>query len=293
MNTPIDCIPCFLRQVIDSMRLCRCTADDEARIIREVLFRSASFDYRCSPPVLSGVLQAQLRKSTRCVDPFFEAKKQFNRLALELLPPLARLIPQANDPFAAAVRLAIAGNVIDLGAKSGLSEQRVRELAAAALDQPVVGELSALQRAAGGARRILYLCDNAGEIVFDRVLIQQLPRGRVTVAVRGQAVLNDATREDAVAAGLSEIAELIDNGSDIPGTCLADCSTEFRRRFYEADLVLAKGQGNFETLHTEPVPLFCLFRVKCNVVANHCGYPVGSHVIWHASAQAHSGDFVS
>ncbi|HQL22759.1 MAG TPA: ARMT1-like domain-containing protein, partial [Opitutaceae bacterium] len=211
-------------------------------------------------------------------------KQRFNRLARELLPPLAEAVAQSADSFAAAVRLAIAGNIIDLGAKSGLTEDEARQTAATALEQPLIGALAELREAVSRARRILYLCDNAGEIVFDRVLIGQLPRGAVTVAVRGHAVINDATREDAEAAGLAELAEVIDNGSAMPGTVLADCSPEFRRRFAEADLVIAKGQGNYESLHAERAPLFCLFRVKCAIVATHCGHPVGSHVVWQAPA---------
>ncbi len=115
------------------------------------------------------------------------------------------------------------------------------------------------------------------------MLIEQLPRGRVTVAVRGRPVINDATREDAIIAGLPALAEVIDNGSGIPGTVLTDCSPEFRRRFAEADLIIAKGQGNFETLNDVTAPLFCLFRVKCPIVAGHCGHPVGSHVVWRAA----------
>jgi len=183
------------------------------------------------------------------------------------------------------VRLAIAGNVIDLGAKSGLTEDEARQSAASALDQPLCGPLAALRQAAARAQRILYLCDNAGEIIFDRVLIAQLPRGRVTVAVRGRAVLNDATREDAVLAGLPALAEVIDNGSAAPGTVLEDCAPEFRRRFAGADLIIAKGQGNFESLHAEAAPLFCLFRVKCPFVAEHSGHPIGSHVVWRAASK--------
>jgi hypothetical protein len=194
-------------------------------------------------------------------------------------------VQRSDDPFAAAVRLAVAGNVIDLGAKGGLTEDEVRQAASAALDHPLVGDVELLRQAATTAQSILYLTDNAGEIVFDRVLIEQLPRDRVTVAVRGRPAINDATREDAAAAALQEIAEVIDNGSAIPGTVLSDCSSEFRRRFAEADLVIAKGQGNFETLNDVPAPLFCLFRVKCAIIAEHCGHPEGSHVVWHAPKQ--------
>lgn len=287
MRTSLDCLPCLLRQATDAIRLGAREGAVDPMVIRELLLASTTLDFSNSPPQLSGALQTQLRAITGCDDPYLESKVRFNRLALELLPPLATTVARSTDPFGAAVRLAIAGNVIDLGAKSGLTEDEARHAASTALDQPLLGPLVALRQATARARRILYLCDNAGEIIFDRVLIEQLPHGRVTVAVRGRAVLNDATREDAVLAGLPALAEVIDNGSGAPGTVLADCSPGFRRRFAAADLVIAKGQGNFESLHAEPAPLFCLFRVKCPVVAEHCGHSVGSHVVWH-SPQHHS-----
>lgn len=284
MKTSLDCLPCLLRQATDTLRLCGRPHEAEVSALRELLLASTSLNFDQSPPQLSGTLQAQLRAITGCADPYRDAKQRFTRLACELLPPLAEAVAQSVDPFAAAVRLAIAGNIIDLGVKSGLTEAEAREVAAGALEQPVIGALAELREAAGRASRILYLCDNAGEIVFDCVLIEQLPRGAVTVAVRGQAVFNDATREDAEAAGLTELAELIDNGSAMPGTVLTDCSPEFRRRFAEADLVIAKGQGNYESLHAERAPLFCLFRVKCALVAACSGQPIGSHIVWQAPA---------
>jgi hypothetical protein len=285
MKTSLDCVPCLVRQSMDAIRLCDVAPDASTMAVREILLAITALDFSRSPPQLAGELQAQLREITHCDDPYREAKRRFNDLALELVPPLAAAVKRSDDPFAAAVRLAIAGNVIDLGVKSGLTEDDVRHAASAALDHPVVGDVAILRQAAAMAQRILYLTDNAGEIVFDRVLIEQLPRSRVTIAVRGRPAINDATREDAAAAGLQEIAEVIDNGSAIPGTVLSDCSPEFRRRFAEADLVIAKGQGNFETLNDVPAPLFCLFRVKCAIIAEHCGHPEGSHVVWQAPKQ--------
>jgi uncharacterized protein with ATP-grasp and redox domains len=283
MKTSVDCIPCLLRQASDALKLSKLEPENEMDCLRDLLRTAASLDFSLSPPVLSGALQARLRELTTISDPFLEAKQRFNRLALELLPQLAEAVTAARDPFAAAVQLAIAGNVIDLGAKSGLDDDEVRHTTTTALAQPLVGDLSQLQKSAESARRILYLCDNAGEIVFDRVLIQQLPLGAVTVAVRGRPVLNDATYDDAVVAELSKLARVIDNGSDVPGTFLMNCSTEFQKQFKDADLIIAKGQGNFETLHAERGRVFCLFRVKCQSVAQHCGHPIGSHVVWLSS----------
>jgi uncharacterized protein with ATP-grasp and redox domains len=142
-----------------------------------------------------------------------------------------------------------------------------------------MGDLEAFRQAVAEATDILYLADNAGEIACDRLLIQQLLSVRVTLAVRGGAVVNDATLADAEAVGLHELVEVIDNGSDAPGTLLSDCSEDFRKRFAKADLIIAKGQGNFETLSDTGGNIFFLFKVKCPVIAAHVGLPLGTHVL--------------
>jgi len=191
-----------------------------------------------------------------------------------------------------ATRLAIAGNVIDLGAKADLKEDDARTAVARSMEEPFHGDLDAFRRAVESAERILYLGDNAGEIVFDRLLIEQLSPRPVVFAVRGVPVINDATVHDALQAGLQNLVEVIDNGSDAPGTVLADCSEEFRRRFHDADLIVSKGQGNFETLFGETAPIFFLFKVKCPVVALHTGLPVGTHVLKQFD-RVHKREFVS
>ncbi len=125
----------------------------------------------------------------------------------------------------------------------------------------------------------MYLADNAGEIAFDRLLIEQLPANRVALVVRGGPIINDATLVDARAVGLHEIVEVIDNGSDAPGTILEDCSAAFRERFEQADLVIAKGQGNFETLSDVRRPIRFLLKAKCPVIARHAGVPMGTHLL--------------
>ena len=145
-----------------------------------------------------------------------------------------------------------------------------------AVDEAAV---AALRRAVDEARDILYLADNAGEIVFDRLLIEEMPRDRITLVVRGSPVINDATREDAEAAGLSSLVTVIDNDSDVPGTILESCSPDFRSRFAQCDLVIAKGQGNYETLAGENQNIFFLFKTKCPVIARDVGNEVGQMAV--------------
>jgi uncharacterized protein with ATP-grasp and redox domains len=279
MKTSLDCVPCFLRQTIDAVRMASADSSLHERIVREVLFWASDMVLDESPPVLGQRIHRRLRELTGVEDPYRMAKDHLNRLALSLLPELKTEIEAAPDPLITAVRLAIAGNVMDLGVNRNLRESDVRDSIRQALAEPFAGEQNGFRQAVGAARSILYLADNAGEIAIDRLLIEQLSPARVTLAVRGAAVINDATMADARAVGLYEIVETIDNGSDAPGTVLEDCSENFRQRFSEADLVLAKGQGNFETLSEEPRDIFFLFKVKCPLVAAHVGLPVGTHVL--------------
>lgn len=279
MKTTLDCLPCLLRQAVDTIRRSTPTEARRITVLRETLLAASSLDFELSPPELSRDLQALIRASTGCLDPYAEARQVFSDLAFNLLPSLEAAVRMDADPLAAAVRLAIAGNVIDLGAKSGLTLREAEATVAGAWLKPLLGDLNGLREAIRGSERILFLADNAGEIVLDTILLRLLPRGRVTVAVRGGPTLNDATVQDAVAAGIPDLARLMDNGADIPGTALERCSEEFRREFARADLILAKGQGNYETLHGCGAPVFFLFRVKCPIVADQCGHPLGSHVI--------------
>jgi len=151
-----------------------------------------------------------------------------------------------------------------------------------ALACPLDGDVEGFADAVSTANSILYLADNAGEIVLDRLLIERLPIEKLTVAVRGVPVINDATMTDARDAGITELVTVIDNGSDVPGTMLEACSASFRSQFDEADLIISKGVGNFETLNDVEKRMFFLLKVKCSVIAEELGVEVGSLVL-HAS----------
>jgi uncharacterized protein with ATP-grasp and redox domains len=234
---------------------------------------------------MSQYIHRRLRELTGIADVYQDAKQRFNALALELLPELQTKVSQAEDPFASAVRLAIAGNVIDLGLNGSLKEVDIRRSLQEVLTEPFFGDMHLFRTTLSTAGRILYLADNTGEIVFDRLLIEQLPAGHVTVAVRGGPVLNDATLTDARAVGLDQIAEVIDNGSDAPGTILDDCSRAFQDCFNRADVIVAKGQGNFESLRNASRNIFFLLKIKCSVVATQTGLAIGTQaLVYHHAA---------
>jgi len=279
MNLSLDCVPCFVRHALEAARFASPDPAIHEQVLRELLLEAATWDLRQPAPVLGQRVHRRLRALTGIADPYRDAKRRFNELALEILPEWCAKVSTARDPLEMAVRLAIAGNVIDLGANGGLRESDIKRSLSQSLSDPFAGDLNSFRAAISEAKQILYLADNTGEIVFDRLLVERLPAGRVTVAVRGAPVLNDATLADARIAGLDQIAEVIDNGSDAPGTILEDCSSDFRQRFEDADMIIAKGQGNFETLAGAPQNIFFLLKVKCPVVAAHTGLAMGTQVL--------------
>lgn len=284
VRTSLDCIACLIRQTVEASRFVSADPALHERVLRDVLRMAAELDLSQAPPLLTQQVQRHVRALTGADDPYRKLKQRANEVALAALPALAAEVRSSPDPLSAALRLAIAGNTMDAGAGGAGSVEGIEQELSVAYERPFHGDIDEFRRAIGSARRILFLTDNTGEIVIDRLLAERLPLGETTFAVRGAPVLNDATRADARFAGLDRLAEVIDNGSDAPGTVLEDCSPEFRRRFAAADLIIAKGQGNYETLSEEPRDIFFLFAVKCDVVARHVGLPRGTQVLLRSSA---------
>lgn len=279
MKAALECIPCFVRQAMEAVEMSAIDVARKERLLRQLLRDISDADWNVMPVVISQRLQRLVREETGQADPYRSLKDQMNRMALGLLPALAETARRHQDAREAVVRLAIAGNLLDAGSKSRIALEDLSGHLDAVWDRPLVGSVAELFKAADEARSILYLADNAGEIVFDRLLIEALPTGKITVAVRGFPVINDATLEDARTAGISELVTVISNGSDAPGTLLEECSEEFRHRYNQADLIISKGQGNYETLSGSSRPVFFLLTVKCPMIGTNIGAPVGALVV--------------
>jgi uncharacterized protein with ATP-grasp and redox domains len=280
MKTYLDCYPCFLRQALDAARYAGADDDQQRTILNLVLDTLRSLDPASTPPEIGDAIHRMVRQETGGGDPYARAKEEATQQALALHPRLKALVAEASDPLKVAARLAIAGNIIDLAPNSSYDLWATVERV---LEQPLaVDDSQAFARALSSTDAILYLADNAGETVFDRVLIESLDIP-VVYAVKGGPVLNDATWDDAVSAGLDTVAEVVDTGSDAPGTVLRLCSAEFRRRYDEAQMIVAKGQANYETLSGEGERLFFLLQTKCHVIAEDVGAPQGSIVLKQGS----------
>jgi uncharacterized protein with ATP-grasp and redox domains len=278
MRTTIECFPCFIRQTIIALSQSTEDPDTHEEIVREVLSVMQHAD-TSKPPAYTTTFIHRLIRGRLGQDPFEKVKDIYNNLALGLYPRLKDEIQRSDDPLWTAARLAISGNVIDFGIFTSIDiEKSVRN----SLDPSIgVDDYAAFRESVLEADQILYLLDNAGEIVFDMLLIEELCASgkKVKAVVKGSPVLNDATAADAAQVGLSGICEVIDNGSDAIGTILEWTSPEFQRQYHEAELVISKGQGNFETLIGSAKKTFFLFQSKCDVVSKELGLSPGSMLL--------------
>lgn len=280
MKICLDCVPCFVKQTLAACRMVTLDETVHERVVRAVLAKTAELSFDHSPPHMGREIHRMIRKECENDDPYREMKAHFNRLGIALLPELRKRVAVSADVFETAVRLAVAGNIIDAGLTNTLDDELVHSTIEDTLRRSfAVNHIAQLRAAVSKAERILYLADNSGEIAFDRIFIEELPFEHVTVAVRGNPIINDATREDAEAVGLTDLVRVIDNGSDAPGTILETCSRKFVQAFESADLIIAKGQGNYETLNDVERPIFFLLKAKCPVIAEDLGCELGSIVV--------------
>jgi uncharacterized protein with ATP-grasp and redox domains len=276
MKTYLDCYPCFLRQALEAARISKADEQQQRLVLDRALETLRLMEPWRTPPEIADQVHRIVRQMVGNGDPYRAAKETSTSHALALYLRLKTLVAEASDPLDVAVRLSIAGNIIDLGPNL---KYDLWETVEQTLIQPfAIDDRSAFRGALTQARRVLYLADNAGETVFDRVLIETL-HTPVSYAVKGGPVLNDATLEDALAAGVDSAAQIVSTGSDAPGTVLQSCSQEFRQLYKEADLVIAKGQANYETLSANGARTFFLLQAKCPIIADDVGVPVGSIIL--------------
>jgi hypothetical protein len=285
MHIYLDCIPCFVRQSLDAARHATQDPHIHEHVVREVLRMANDLDMNQSPPRIGQQIHRLIRELTGVEDPYCKVKNQFNNASMKLYSKMRQFIIGSDNPLDKAIRLAIAGNIIDFGVIGTLQESDLETAIIECLSTDFTNvQLAPFRRAVNDAAEILYIADNAGEIVFDRLLIEQLPIEKVTVTVKGSPVINDATMEDAVFSGLPRIVEVIDNGSDAPGTILENCSEYFQSRFEKADLIIAKGQGNYETLSDVDKNIFFILKAKCSVIARDIGCKVGEMIFQKTKA---------
>lgn len=283
MRTYETCLSCLIRQARDVCGISNLSARDVDDVLAEVQARIED-RASCQPPIFVATeIHDLIRAKSGVADLYADAKRMANRACLEAVPQMTRVMACSVTSLATAIKLAIAGNIIDCGAY-GLKEVSSQDLAVIIQDvlaKSLAGDsVDDFRRMISKAKKILYIGDNAGECFFDVPLLRLLPADRLTYAVRGGPILNDATREDAVAAGIDGICRIIDTGDNAPGVLLERCSEEFRKEFEESDLIISKGQGNYESLSDMlQKTIVFLTKVKCEVIAGDIGHELNSNVM--------------
>lgn len=279
MKIDPDCFPCFFRQANIAFNHAGVDEESQAVILRDITGKIGEHDLSGSPAHVTTHIHRLIRDRVGD-DPFKKVKSLYNHKALKMYPSLRNMIEKSEDPLFTATRLAIAGNIIDFGIFTSFDiEGAIKRALAKNIS---VDDYDLFSDDIENTKTVLYLLDNAGEIVFDRLLIERLQAAGidVTAVVKGSPVLNDATVDDAMQAGLDGICRIIDNGSDAVGTILEWCSQDFNDVFSNAELVISKGQGNFETLMKEDHRnIHFLFQSKCEVVSRYLGLERGAMIL--------------
>jgi len=289
MQTYPDCIPCLLQQALKAIRLCGIKECHVFPVMKRILRCATNFDPSLSPPEMAMYIHRIIRKECGNADPYSEMKCQAIAAALSHENHIRRMIAASETPFRVAVRFALVGNILDF-AIFDWNLRQLEEQLELALHQPIdETALDRLENEVKSADKIMFLGDNAGESVFDKLLIEQFGCKQVIYAVRGNPTINDVTMADAIASGLNKTARLLSNGSDAPGTLLERVSADFRNEFNSADLIIAKGQGNYESLSNSDRKIFFLTQIKCSVIARDLRRHIGDWVIAESKAAVDSG----
>jgi uncharacterized protein with ATP-grasp and redox domains len=279
MKAFLECISCIIRQTIEILRRSIKSEKRRKEILAAVIKKLAKTDiHRMTPPEATKFAHDVIQRMTGIKDLYKEPKQQNNREALRLYPYLKRLVREARDPLLMAIRLAIAGNIIDYGA---LAEFDIKHTVKDVLNKKFAAlDYKRFKRDLKRARILLYVGDNAGEIVFDKVLIEELiKRVEVVFVVKSKPVLNDVLMEDAEMVGMDKVVKVVPSGSDHAGTIVASGSREFKKLYKKADMVIAKGQGNFETMDQEKKNIYFLLKMKCPFLAVVSGFKAGDIIL--------------
>lgn len=275
MKVSRECIPCLARQAVEIAEEATKDVRMQEEIIKKSLKELGEIDFNETAPEIALRMHKHAKNITGINDPYKRLKEQYNEIAKKIHQRIIKekWLENAKDSFDMACRLAIAGNIIDFSVGIKLEPSDILKSVENSMKHDIFGAgTTALKEAVEKSKKIMYIGDNSGEIIFDKFLLGQLPLHKVTYVVKGGPIVNDATMEDAISTGIVDLVRVIDNGHCAQGTVLKDCSSDFVSEFNESDLIISKGQANFETLSDiNDKTIFYLLRAKCSSVAESIG----------------------
>jgi len=283
MHTHLDCIPCFLHQSLEAARIATTDEQKHEEVMKKVMNHLQTIDYTRSPPEISQKVHHIIRSVTANIDPYKQVKQKANEQAKKQYPTLKNMVKQSKDPLLMAVKMAIIGNVIDYGTMNRIN---VKDMIENIAHKPFIdSDYEDFKQRVSEAKSIVFLADNTGEIFFDRLLLEKLQKKdcKITYVVKQYPIINDATKEDALYAGIDAYADIIAGDKDAaysaPGLVPLNISKELKTLLEDADVVISKGQGNYESLSDFDREIFFLLMVKCPLVAHNIGIEKGTMVL--------------
>ncbi len=281
MRIQLDCVPCFLRQALEASRWVTKDIRIQEKIIDDALNILKNYKKFASPPELARKIHSLVKIYTKNPDPYKEFKIRSIETAKKYYLHLKEFLNTKTDRLYWALKISAIGNTIDAGVYSKID---LEECIESELKKDfTICDIKIFDKLFKTAKSVLILGDNAGETVFDKILIEEikknLPDVEVFYAVRGEPIINDVTLDEAYASGLDECSKIISTGCTLPGIDFKECTQEFLEIFEKADIIISKGQGNYESLSDiKKENLFFLLKVKCPVIASHIGIGVNSYI---------------
>ncbi len=285
MDIKYDCLPCLSRQTISLAKQVTDDLDLQKKIIRDGLRVISEKAFKDSAPKVTADIYNVAKGHSNCIDPFKVEKKLFNDVAIDLINKfnLEELILDSVNPIETAVRLSIAGNIIDFSVSDNIEEAHVIDSIEKSLKVDLHGaDMDKFIKACDSAHKIMIIGDNSGEIVFDKLLVNAFDKSKITYVVKGGPIVNDAIIEDAEYVGMNDLVRVITTGVAIQGADLDYCSEEFITELNSNDLIISKGQANYETLDKlVGKEIFFLLRAKCDTIAEEIGCNKNDFVMLH------------
>jgi len=282
MKLYLDCYPCFVRMALNSARLAGADEKTQKKVVKKTLKKLSTLSMEQKAPDIANHVFALTTKILGNNDPYKDIKKKSNDTALSFYPLFEKMLQEAEDPLLQAFKISAAGNIIDFGAFNSVDiETEIKKIPELSFS---INHFSKFESEVSDSKLLLFIGDNAGEIVFDKLLIEilkkQYPEMEIIYAVRDRPVLNDITADDAEYTGINKLVKVISSGSKMAGTVLNECSDEFLRFYESADIVISKGMGNYETLHEETEKnIYFIFRIKCDLIARNTGVNVNEMIL--------------
>ncbi len=275
MKSYVECVPCALNQCINTLNVSGVSEDLKEKTVSKLIEKLKNYNFNIPPSYNSDMAYETCKEVTKISDPYYKLKKKYNKLALEIYPELSDIVKSSNDPLYTAAKISVEGNIIDLGINLHYGKEvDFKKIINDISNIPLaINDYNKFKDSLEDAENILYIGDNAGEIVFDKIFVREILKKKKNVifSVKSGPIINDATMEDAKETGITDLVKVIETGAAKSGVNFNYVSEEFIKIFRGVDLIISKGQANFECLDEIDKNIFFILKAKCARVANSLG----------------------